>query len=245
MQSKRWQDLARVDEQTFEARLAASKREAARAAEQPRAERQAEKKERRSTREAELGAKQSALPDKKYGVIYADPEWRFEAYSRETGMDRAADNHYPTSHLDAICARDVASIAADDCVLFLWVTGPMLASGAFLRVLEAWGFKGKSCITWAKDKIGTGYWARDKAEYLIIATRGNVPCPAMGDQCDSLIEAPVGPHSAKPERFAEIIEAYFPNLPKIELNRRGAPRPGWSAWGNEAGETVGLGVSAA
>jgi N6-adenosine-specific RNA methylase IME4 len=30
-----------------------------------------------------------------------------------------------------------------------------------------------------------------------------------------------------------MIEAYFPNLPKIELNRRGSPRPGWEAWGNE------------
>ena len=31
-----------------------------------------------------------------------------------------------------------------------------------------------------------------------------------------------------------MIEAYFPNLPKIELNRRGKPRAGWYAWGNEA-----------
>jgi hypothetical protein len=35
-------------------------------------------------------------------------------------------------------------------------------------------------------------------------------------------------------RSAEIIEAYFPNVPKIELNCRGKPRPGWSAWGLEA-----------
>jgi hypothetical protein len=30
-----------------------------------------------------------------------------------------------------------------------------------------------------------------------------------------------------------MIEEYFPTLPKIELNRRGPPRPGWHAWGNE------------
>jgi N6-adenosine-specific RNA methylase IME4 len=46
--------------------------------------------------------------------------------------------------------------------------------------------------------------------------------------------APVGKHSAKPERFLEMIEQYFPNLPKIELNRRGSPRPGWHGWGLEA-----------
>jgi N6-adenosine-specific RNA methylase IME4 len=31
-----------------------------------------------------------------------------------------------------------------------------------------------------------------------------------------------------------MIEQYYPNVPKIELNRRGKPRPGWEAWGNEA-----------
>jgi hypothetical protein len=32
----------------------------------------------------------------------------------------------------------------------------------------------------------------------------------------------------------EIIEQYFPNVPKIELNRRGKPKSGWDAWGLEA-----------
>ena len=43
----------------------------------------------------------------------------------------------------------------------------------------------------------------------------------------------VGEHSEKPERVLEMIEAYFPTLPKIELNRRGAARAGGDAWGNE------------
>ena len=76
-----------------------------------------DKKRARENRERILGACQQALPDKKFGVILADPEWRFKTYSRETGMDRAADNHYPTSETDAICARPVGDIAAPDCVL--------------------------------------------------------------------------------------------------------------------------------
>lgn len=194
---------------------------------------QAIKKVARQKKEEALADKQRALPDKKYGVIYADPEWRFETYSRETGMNRAADNHYPTSETTEICARDVASIAADDCALFLWATAPMLPDA--LRVMEAWGFAYKSRCVWAKDRLGTGYWFRDKCEILLVGTRGDVPAPAMGDQWPSLIAAPVGEHSAKPEIFAEMIEAYFPTLPKIELNRRGLPRPGWDAWGLEAG----------
>lgn len=41
-------------------------------------------------------------------------------------MGRAAENHYPASPLAEIMALDVRSIAAADCVLFLWSTVPML-----------------------------------------------------------------------------------------------------------------------
>lgn len=232
MQSSRWQQLARLGEQEFDARIAASKREAARAAEQSRAERQDEKKQRRAAREAELGAKQCALPDKRFGVILADIEARFEVFSRETGMDRAPENHYPTSDWETIKARDVASIAADDCVLFLWAWMPNLPQ--CLDVMAAWGFAYKSHAIWAKDKIGPGYWFREQHEVLLLGTRGDVPALAMGDQFASVIESPRGRHSEKPAVVYEMIEAYFPHLPKIELNRRGPPRPGWDAWGNEA-----------
>lgn len=111
-----------------------------------------DKAERRANRESELGEKQAALPDKKYGVILADPEWRFEPWSRETGMDRAADNHYPISCTEVIAARDVPSIAADDCVLFLWATIPMLRH-AFV-VMEAWGFDYRSHQFGRKTGLG-------------------------------------------------------------------------------------------
>ena len=68
---------------------------------------------------------------------------------------------------------------------------------------------------------------------LLIGTRGKIPAPAPGTQWPSVIEAPVEAHSAKPEVFYELIEHYYPNLPKIELNAR-AVRHGWEAWGLEA-----------
>lgn len=192
------------------------------------------KQERRDEREVELADKQRALPDQKFGVILADPEWRFETYSRDTGMDRAADNHYPTSATDVIASRPVNEIAADDCVLFLWATVPMLPNA--LRVMDEWGFTYKSHFIWNKDKFGTGYWSRNKHELLLVGTRGNVPAPAMGEQAQSVIDAPVRLHSEKPAAFYLLIESYFPNLPKIELNARRA-REGWEAWGLEAPAT--------
>jgi N6-adenosine-specific RNA methylase IME4/DNA-binding CsgD family transcriptional regulator len=213
-----------VDESTVRADL---RENPAQAAEKSRT-----KAERRAQRELELASAQAALPSHRYGVIVADPEWRFEPYSRDTGLDRAADNHYPTSATDIIAERDVTSIAADDCVLFLWATVPMLRDA--LRVMEAWGFEYKSHAVWDKIHIGTGYWFRNRHELLLVGTKGSIPAPAMGDQFASVMTIARKEHSAKPEQFLELIEQYFPNLPKIELNRRGPPRAGWDAWGNEA-----------
>ena len=107
-----------------------------------------------------------------------------------------------------------------------------------LELMAHRGFKYVSHYIWNKNKPGTGYWNRNKHELLLIGTRGRIPAPAMGTQWNSVIDAPVGRHSAKPEIFLEMIEGYYPNLPKIELNRRGPARAGWDAWGNEAVEAA-------
>lgn len=198
-----------------------------------RAADQQAKKERREVRERDLGARQRSLPEKRFGVIYADPEWPHEVWGEETGKDRSAENHYPTSPVNDIVLRPVGEIAAKDCVLFLWATVPLLP--AALYVMKGWGFAYKSHFIWVKDRIGTGYINRNKHELLLYGTRGDPPAPAMGTQWPSVIEAPLGRHSEKPDIFAELIEAYFPSLPKIELNARRA-RPGWELWGLEAPE---------
>ena len=197
-----------------------------------RAERHAEKKKRRAEREAALANKLLALPDKKYAVIVADPEWKFEVWSEKGLSNTSADNHYRTSRLDAIKARDVPSIAADDCVLFLWATVPMMPQA--LEVMAAWGFKYVSHIAWVKNRAGTGYWFRGKHELLLVGTKGDIPAPVEGTQAESVLMAKVGKHSAKPEDALKVVEKYFPHLPRIELNRRGKPRRGWDAWGEEA-----------
>ena len=89
-----------------------------------------------------------------------------------------------------------------------------------------WGFEYRTNFVWAKDRAGTGYWARNKHELLLVGTRGTIPAPAPGTQWESLIEAPVGEHSAKPEAFAEMIERLYPTLPKIELFARGKAKGG-------------------
>ena len=199
------------------------------------------KQTKRAETERRLGEKVRALPNRLYNVILADPPWRFEPYSRETGLDRAADNHYPTQDLGDIKGLPVGTLAAPDCVLFLWATSPMLPEA--LAVMRFWGFDYKSHIVWRKAAshkaglvLGTGYWFRSAHEILLVGTKGDVPAPAPGTQWASIADAEPRKHSQKPDWAHEMIEAYFPNLNKIELNAR-AGRKGWDSWGNEAPDT--------
>ena len=230
--SARAQKLANLSPEEFAQRLASAKREAIASIEMPSAARAAEKKQRRTEREAELAEKQRALPSRHYGVILCDPPWEFRVYSDATGSGRTAASHYPTMTPEQLRALDVPSLAAPDCVLFMWATPATLAQAVHL--IEAWGFEYKTEAVWAKDKIGLGFWFRNQHESVLVATRGSPPCPAHGTQFSSLFDARRDKHSTKPTFIHNVIEAYFPNLPKIELFARGAARDDWSAWGNEA-----------
>jgi hypothetical protein len=94
----------------FERRVAEAQRQAVKSVESSPEERSAEKKTRGAESEAALATQIKGLPTKKYGLILADPEWKFAVWSEETGRDRAAANHYATSAIEQIKARDVPSI---------------------------------------------------------------------------------------------------------------------------------------
>lgn len=195
------------------------------------------KQQSRTNREITLGLYQRQLPFIKAGLILEDYEWDDEVYSRETGMDRHASNHYPTS-TDAHSAEEIHRrrpieriIDKRGCVLAMWTTNQHLKIAMDLMALR--GFEYKSNYAWGKDKISTGRWNRSKHELMLIGTVGSPPCPAPGTQWDSLQLAPKSEHSAKPDCFYEMLEEYFPTVVKIELNAR-RPRAGWVQWGNES-----------
>ena len=176
---------------------------------------QGNKQIRRAERELELGSKQQVLPDKRYGVLLADPPWSFRVFSDATGMDRAAANHYPTMSTEAIARLAPVLPAADDCVLpsFGRPRATMLLDA--LSVITAWGFNYKSHFVWVKDRVGTGYWVRSRHELLLIGTKGNIPAPAPGGQYESVITAPRGEHSAKPFVVHEMIEENVSNTAEV------------------------------
>ena len=162
-----------------------------------------------------------------YGVIYADPPWR---YDHSITKSREIENQYPTMTVEEICALPIVDMCAKDSVLFLWSTSPKLAES--LQVVQSWGFTYKTCMVWVKDKIGMGYYARQRHELLLIATRGKPGTPAVEDRPDSVIDAPRGRHSQKPLQARETIERMYPNHKRVELFAR-QMSAGWDSWGNE------------
>ena len=134
--------------------------------------------------------------------------------------------------LDEICDMPVESeLATDDAVLFLWATAPLLPEA--LDVMDSWGFEYRTGAVWDKKKIGMGYWFRGQHEHLLVGVRGDPPKPPPKAICSSIIASPRGGHSEKPEAVYRMIEAYYPELPKLEMFARG-DRPGWSTWGNQS-----------
>jgi N6-adenosine-specific RNA methylase IME4 len=215
--------------------VACGEREILKAAKAIRAERTAKRRAECTARTIALSNQNAPLPrGRRYPVILADPAWPFEVYDAASGMGRSPESHYPCMPIEDICALPVAELATPDAALFLWTTSPHLQTA--FSVLEAWGFKYKSNIAWDKGETGTGYWARNQHELLLIATRGDMRSPPEDRRPPSVIRAPRREHSRKPDEAYEYIERMYPELPKIELFAR-ARRPGFEAWGNEAPPT--------
>jgi len=161
-----------------------------------------------------------------YDVILADPPWRYDFVE---APNRAIENHYPTMSLDEIKSLKIP--AADNAVLFLWATAPLLKSA--LEVMDAWGFVYHTCAVWDKEKIGMGYWFRVQHELLLLGVKGNVATPPPNVRVSSVIRSARQEHSRKPDVVYEIIENMFPNARLLELFARRNDRERWSVWGNE------------
>lgn len=185
----------------------------------------------RDQKRAGLADRVAALPAGKHRVIYADPPWKYG--DERAGLekaDTAAAAQYPTMPTNDICALDIKSIAADDAVLFMWATFPLLEDA--LRVVSAWGFDYKTAFVWDKQRSNIGNYHDARAELLMIAVRGS--CPIEIDTRPKQVQSIArGKHSAKPEEFRALIDVLYPTGPRIELFRRGEAPAGWKVWGNE------------
>jgi N6-adenosine-specific RNA methylase IME4 len=164
-----------------------------------------------------------------FDVVYADPPWRYGNMTPSA----SPENHYPTMGIEDICALDVP--AANDAVLYLWGTAPLLPEA--LRVIDAWGFTYKTGAVWDKDRLGVGYWFRGQHEHLLVGVRGQVSPPSSDLRVSSVYRERSGRHSKKPDRVREQIATWFPQARRLEMFCR-YPAPGWHVWGNQVDSSL-------
>jgi N6-adenosine-specific RNA methylase IME4 len=162
----------------------------------------------------------------RYRTIVADPPWTFE--SAATKAD--ARKHYGTMTLSEIAALPVASMAEDDCHLWLWAVNGMMREAH--EVALAWGFRPITLVTWCKPQPGVGYYLRNNTEHCIFATRGEPMVPET-KPTSTWFRWPRGAHSSKPDAFYDLVETVSPG-PYCEMFARRARLGDWSYWGNQS-----------
>lgn len=174
------------------------------------------------------------LPRQHFGLILADPPWQFSTRSAK-GLKKSPQAHYGCMPLAEIQALPVADLAAPDCMLVMWTTGPFLRLA--METLDAWGFDyrtmggwGKRSTTGAAWAFGTGYIVRSTMEPYLFAVRGR-PRQAVRN-VRNFMEAPRREHSRKPDAMHADLERMFPAVPRLELFARQS-REGWTTWGNQ------------
>lgn len=186
-----------------------------------------------------------------FPTIVADPpwptKWRGGAARRRNGRGEMHENHvshhkvlpYPTMSIDEISALKVATLAADDAVLFLWAPDALVLDGSAARVCSAWGFTPQRFVVWAKRGFGLGTFPRPQHELIVIGKRGSTK-PRRRDVGSvhswKLVYEKRGRtaarrHSAKPPGFLAMVESLYYG-PYLELFARNA-RLGWTVYGNE------------
>jgi N6-adenosine-specific RNA methylase IME4 len=190
-----------------------------------------------------LGFAVIPFPDKKYNIIYADPAWKYWM-----GGNKNQSKHYGCMTIEEISNLEISKISDDNCILFLWVTFPILDLA--FKVIQDWGFKYSTCgFVWVKTNKsfskdqssffpedsfksfwGLGYWTRSNVELCLIAKKGKIERKSRS--VHQLIYEPVREHSRKPDCTRDKIIELCGDLPRIELFAR-QKHKGWDAWGNE------------
>lgn len=174
--------------------------------------------------------------DKKYNIIYLDPPWTYD--DECSSGERGAIFKYPLMTFEELMKLPVESIADKDCVLFMWVTMPLLNDIFESGIIKHWGFTYKTnAFVWVKKNKnsigwfwGMGNWTRSNAELCLLSTKGNPKRLDAG--VHSIIDTCIEEHSKKPSETRRRIVQLCGDLPRIELFSR-QRIPGWTVWGNE------------
>jgi len=179
----------------------------------------------------------------KYKTIVIDPPWPIVKDALQSIKKSNYEKHPPTLNYNTISEEwllnfPIDDFAADESMIFLWVTGgvttrsyPIIRLG--FDMLDKWGFTFRALLYWSKKNVGMSkpYLPyRMTVEPIIFATRKISQVPPYGKYSD-LFEAPRRRHSEKPCEFYQALREWTPK-PRIDIFARRA-HVGFDGWGFE------------
>lgn len=196
-----------------------------------RADKEAAREARREENRKKIAAvpepeQAAAVADAKFATIVIDPPWDWGDEGDQDQLGRARPD-YSTMTIQQLEELDVGGLADDDCHIYLWITNRSLPKG--FRLLEAWGFRYITAITWVKPHYGMGNYFRGQTEHVLFGVKGSQPLKRKDVGTAFMSERGSGGHSSKPAAFLELVESCSPG-PYIEMFSRSS-RDGWVAWG--------------
>jgi len=168
------------------------------------------------------------LPEGKYRTIVIDPPWDYSEEDGDGNLFGRARPPYPVMPLERIAALPVGDLAADDSHIYLWITNRCLPKG--FGLLEKWGFRYITALTWVKPSFGIGTYYRGSTEHILFGVRGSLPLLRKDVGTHFTADRP-GPHSGKPDEFYTLIQSCSP-APRLDMFAR-KERDGWTVWGNQ------------
>ena len=231
-QSSRWQAEASVPEAEFEAYVTQVKTQGKEltttgllriAKEQKRQETRDE-----NTRIIDSNPIEELATVTQFPTIVIDPPWDWGDEGDVDQMGRAQPI-YSTMSLEALKKLPVGQDAEANAHLYLWITNRSLPKG--FELLDAWGFRYVTCLTWVKPSFGMGNYYRGSTEHVLFGVKGSLPL--LRNDVGTWFEAKrQGPHSTKPAEFYQLVQECSPG-PWVEWFGRGE-RPGWVVKGAES-----------
>ncbi len=165
----------------------------------------------------------------RFATILADPPWDWGDEGDDDQLGRARPD-YETMSFERLLDLPIPEMADDDCHLYLWITNRSLPKG--FALLEKWGFRYVTALTWCKPSFGMGNYFRGQTEQILFGVKGSQPLKRK--DVGTVLNAPRGPagHSSKPVEIYPLIESCSPG-PYLEMFAR-SQREGWTVWGADA-----------
>lgn len=163
----------------------------------------------------------------RFATIVLDPPWDWGDEGDADQFGRARPT-YATMPIEDIADLPVADLSLPNAHIYVWITNRSLPKG--FALLERWGFRYVTMLTWVKPHFGMGNYFRGSTEHVLFGVKGSLPLLRSDAGTHFSASRPAG-HSSKPVEFAELVESCSPG-PWLEMFAR-SERPGWVAWGAE------------